>query len=170
MTVDGQCQVRCIRMARRYPKLPPAPAPSSPAVSASMRANKSHGTRPEIELANRLGSRGIVGYEPQYPDLPGTPDLAFPREKIAVFVNGCFWHRCPYCKPNSPKSNGAYWSVKFRRNQQRDANNRAALREIGWKPIVVWECVLRKNPAAVVRRIQRKLQECNGQAQNDFAV
>ena len=114
-------------MPSRFPKLPPAPAASSQAVRASMKANKSRGTKPEAELAARLDARRITGYETQYQEVPGTPDLAFPSERIAIFVNGCFWHRCPHCKPNLPKSNEAYWSAKFRRNRHRDAAHRAAL-------------------------------------------
>ena len=157
-------------MPSRFPKLPPAPAASSQAVRASMKANKSRGTKPEAELAARLDARRITGYETQYQEVPGTPDLAFPSERIAIFVNGCFWHRCPHCKPNLPKSNEAYWSAKFRRNRHRDAAHRAALRAMGWKVVVVWECVLRKNPAAVVRRIQRKIEESNGQAHHHIPV
>ena len=117
---------------------------------------------PEIELAGVLDSRGLTTYTVNDSEMPGTPDFVFPIEKVAVFVNGCYWHRCPYCRPNFPKSNLDYWTAKFQRNRRRDARNRSDLRAMGWRPIVVWECILLKNPKRVGTRIQRKLEETRG--------
>ena len=127
-----------------------------------MKGNRSKGTLPELKLARVLDSRGLTGYVVNDAAMPGTPDFAFHQERVAVFVNGCYWHRCPYCCPNSPKSNVDYWTAKFRRNRNRDAQNRSSLRSIGWRPIVVWECVLRKNPTRVGARIQRHLEQARG--------
>ena len=127
-----------------------------------MKGNRSRGTLPEMKLAEILEVRGLTGYHVNAPEFPGTPDFVFPVEKLAVFVNGCYWHRCPFCNPNFPKSNVDYWTTKFQRNRLRDSQNRADLRAMGWKPVVVWECILLKNPNRVGTRIQRKLEEARG--------
>ena len=65
--------------------------------------------------------------------------------KIAIFVNGCFWHRCPKCNPSQPKRNVEFWEAKFRRNVERDRAAVAALTQMGWTPITIWECELKKD-------------------------
>jgi DNA mismatch endonuclease (patch repair protein) len=75
--------------------------------------------------------------------LPGTPDLTFPRFKTIVFVHGCFWHRHPACSVASvPKSNTEYWLGKFEKNIHRDREVKQKLEALGWRVIVVWECEL----------------------------
>ena len=86
---------------------------------------------------------GLSGYRLQW-KVPGHPDVAWPGKKVALFVNGCFWHRCPHCNLSLPKSNVEYWVVKFARNVERDEQSRAALEALGWKVHVVWECQLKK--------------------------
>lgn len=79
----------------------------------------------------RVGLRGI----------PGTPDIAFPNRRKAIFVHGCFWHRhdgCPKCY--TPKSRLEFWLDKFRRNVERDARTIRELEAAGWEALVVWEC------------------------------
>ena len=142
----------------RFPKLPAAPPATTPSTRASMKGNKSKGSMPEMQLAEELESRGLTQHIANCADLPGTPDFAFLRERVAIFLHGCFWHRCPYCSPNFPKTNQDYWSAKFQRNRYRDAQNRSELRAMGWKPVVVWECILLKDPCKVVDRIQRWLE------------
>lgn len=66
------------------------------------------------------------------------------RASVAIFVNGCFWHRCPHCQLPTPKSNVEYWVVKFEHNQERDQRNIRALEAAGWKVHVLWECQLKK--------------------------
>ena len=63
---------------------------------------------------------------------------------MCLFINGCYWHRCPYCNLSLPKKNTEYWVQKFNRNQERDAENEAKLVADGWKVHVVWECQLKK--------------------------
>jgi DNA mismatch endonuclease (patch repair protein) len=88
-------------------------------------------------LAYALGLR----YRLHRADLPGKPDIVFPGRKIALFVHGCFWHRHPGCpKTSTPKSNLAFWNEKFEANVARDARSVAALKKLGWKPLVIWEC------------------------------
>ncbi len=86
-------------------------------------------------------------------DLPGTPDLVFPRHGIALFVHGCFWHRHPGCKKaTSPKTNRAYWKKKFDSNVKRDGAVFSELRTLGWRPEVIWECET-KNADALAKRL-----------------
>lgn len=77
-------------------------------------------------------------------DLPGTPDLVFPRLRVAILVHGCFWHRHEGCRWSTmPSSNIAFWKTKFRRTVERDRTNEAALLAAGWEAIVIWECETR---------------------------
>ncbi len=120
-----------------------APAASSEAVRHSMQGNKRANTKPELLVRARLREAGLTGYRVQW-KVPGHPDIAWPGKKVALFVNGCFWHRCPHCRPSAPKTHVEYWSVKFDRNVERDRENVAALEEAGWTVHVVWECQLKK--------------------------
>jgi|ETNmetMinimDraft_22_1059887.scaffolds.fasta_scaffold00032_27 DNA mismatch endonuclease (patch repair protein) len=103
-------------------------------------------TKPEIlarSLLHRLGYRFTVN-GPKNKKLPGKPDIVLPKYKTALFIHGCFWHRHQGCKhATTPQSNTEYWLPKFERNVQRDRENERRLRELGWKPVVVWECELR---------------------------
>jgi len=73
-----------------------------------------------------------------HPKIKGSSDIVVPKEKIAIFINGCFWHKCPKCfKP--PKSNKEYWIPKIKRNVQRDKENIKILKRSGYKTIVLWE-------------------------------
>lgn len=77
-------------------------------------------------------------------DLPGTPDLLFPKHRIAMFVHGCFWHRHPGCpKATTPKSRVRYWKNKFKKNVDRDRKAIFDLDSLGWKVLVIWECETR---------------------------
>jgi DNA mismatch endonuclease (patch repair protein) len=98
------------------------------------------GTSPEIEVRSVLHRRGYR-FRLHRRDLPGTPDIVLPGRRIAIFVNGCFWHRHEGCaRTTMPKRNGEYWSAKFRRNCERDQANCAKLEAMGWAVFVVWEC------------------------------
>lgn len=122
---------------------PAAPPATSAAVRKSMQGNKRANTKPELAMRSRLRQAGLSGYRLQW-KAPGRPDIAWPGKKVALFVNGCFWHRCPHCNPPMPKAHVEYWAVKFDRNQERDARNLRALAEAGWRVHVVWECQLKK--------------------------
>jgi DNA mismatch endonuclease (patch repair protein) len=124
-----------------------------------MRAIRSKGMAPEMlvrKLAYRLGFR----FRLHRKDLPGKPDLVFPRLNKAVFMHGCFWHqhsarRCKIVR--QPKSNKSYWIPKLNRNVERDRHNRAALRRLGWESLVVWECETQK-PGLVERKLLQFLK------------
>ena len=108
--------------------------------SAHMRRIRKTDTRPELAVrraAHRLGYR----FRLHRPDLPGTPDLVFPRLRKVILVHGCFWHQHPGCRfARQPKSRLDYWLPKLERNRTRDAEAQAALRKLGWDVLVVWEC------------------------------
>ncbi|WP_294419716.1 GIY-YIG nuclease family protein [uncultured Senegalimassilia sp.] len=122
----------------------PSPPASNYAVHKSMQGNKRANTKPELLVRERLRKAGLTGYRLQW-KVPGHPDIAWPGKRVAVEVRGCFWHRCPHCKPSTPKKNTEYWEAKFARNTESDAENLRKLEEMGWRVHVIWECQLKKN-------------------------
>ncbi len=97
-------------------------------------------TTPELvvrRMAHRLGFR----FRLHRKDLPGRPDIVFPRFRAAVFVHGCFWHRHNGCRfAYTPKSRVAFWNEKFKKNIAHDRRSEEALRNLGWRVLVIWEC------------------------------
>jgi DNA mismatch endonuclease (patch repair protein) len=91
----------------------------------------------EGALAAAFRAAGIKGWR-RHASLPGKPDFVFRRERVAVFVHGCFWHGCARCY-RKPKSNKSYWSAKVARNRRRDQVVRRLLRLMGWNVVTVWE-------------------------------
>ena len=90
-----------------------APIPKYNKISKVMSANKYKDTGPELILRKVMWKNGIRGYRLHWKKVPGRPDIAFPGKKIAIFVNGCFWHRCPHCNLSVPKTNSDFWKNKF---------------------------------------------------------
>lgn len=129
--------------AQSDPLRNPPPA-SNDNVRKSMQGNKRANTKPELAVRKMLREMGYTGYRLQWKKCPGRPDVAFPGRKIAIQVQGCFWHRCPKCQLAKPKKHTEYWEAKFATNVERDARNLAAAREQGWKVITIWECDLKK--------------------------
>lgn len=118
--------------------------------SEVMRAVKGRDTKPEVALRKKLHALGFR-YRLNVEDLPGKPDLVFPKYKTAVFVHGCFWHG-HRCKRGSrqPKQNADYWKEKIARNKARDKKNAKELEKLGWRVITVWECELKDlDPASL---------------------
>jgi len=123
--------------------------------SRVMAAVRSRGNRStELLLAALFRSAKITGWRRHY-KITGKPDFAFPKEKIAVFVDGCFWHGCPRCGA-LPASNRAYWRAKIARNTVRDARQSQTLKKRKWRVLRIWEHEL-KNARRVLRRIQKTL-------------
>lgn len=125
-----------------------------------MQANRSEDTKPELILRRALRERGLPGYRLHWRKAPGRPDVCYPGRRVAIFVNGCFWHRCPHCDLSLPKSNVGFWSAKFDRNRARDDRNHLDLVEAGWVVVVVWECHLKgerleRTVADVAREVRR---------------
>ncbi len=108
-----------------------------------MQANKSKNTGPELLVRRRLREAGLAGYRIHWKKAPGSPDVCYPGRKVAVFVNGCYWHRCPHCARPLPKTNVEFWARKFERNRARDERDYRLLLEAGWTVLVVWECRLK---------------------------
>lgn len=122
------------------------------AVSDRMRRVRRRDTQPEVTLRKALWHRG-ARYRLHVRSLPGTPDIVFPRAKVAVFVHGCFWHRHPGCRSTTtPKRNADFWMAKFHANVDRDARKVRQLEELGWRVAVVWSCETR-SPEALDRRV-----------------
>ncbi|MBR79917.1 MAG: very short patch repair endonuclease [Euryarchaeota archaeon] len=123
-----------------------APKASSIAVHNVMVANKSTNTKPELLARQMLRENGFPGYRLHWriDDRGGgylcRPDIAFPGRRFAVFVHGCFWHRCPTCDLSLPKSNIEYWNQKFDRNIERDSRKERSLVGLGWRVLTIWEC------------------------------
>lgn len=115
------------------------------AVRKSMQGNKRRDTKPEMLVRQRLRAAGLTGYRLDWAKAPGRPDIAFPGRKIAIFVNGCYWHRCPHCNPSMPSKNVEFWEAKFRRNVERDKRALAELDEMGWTALTIWECELKRD-------------------------
>ncbi len=108
-------------------------------------------TKPEMRVRKLLHAAGLR-YRLHGKDLPGKPDLVFPRARAVLFVHGCFWHmhRCKYGKP-VPATNKTFWAEKRRSNVDRDKRNRAALRAQGWRVFEVWECHTRSEDRLPVK-------------------
>lgn len=121
---------------------------------------RSEGTRPE-RIVRRLLLQMRIHFRVNLKGVPGSPDIAFPRAKKAIFVHGCFWHVHPTCAARNLRGvhgkNGAFWQDKLARNVLRDRAQLLALGELGWQVLVVWECecsdlqVLRKRLGGFLR-------------------
>ncbi len=109
----------------------------------------------EIRLLSALRSAGISGWRRHLP-LFGRPDFAFPKRKVAVFVDGCFWHGCPKCYTR-PKTNRKFWDKKRTDNMARDKRVNRQLRQRGWRVIRIWQHSLKKSPDACLNRVRRTL-------------
>jgi DNA mismatch endonuclease (patch repair protein) len=122
-----------------------SPNPLSENISKLMSANKAKNTKPELSLRKMLWKSGFKGYRIHPKDIPGRPDICFISKKVAIFVNGCFWHRCPYCNYDLPKHNSFFWQNKFENNVDRDNKKTAQLKDMDWKVVTIWECELKKD-------------------------
>ena len=128
----------------------------SPERSAIMRAVKSRDTGPELAVRKLLRAMA-PGYRLHRADLPGKPDIAYGRRRLAIFVHGCFWHGHDCARGDRmPRANAAYWRAKIARNRERDEANLAALATCGWRALVIYECALR-DPEALRLRLGAEL-------------
>lgn len=129
---------------------------SNPGVRKSMQANKGRDTKPELALrraVHALGLRYRVSVRP-IPAVRRTADLVFTRAKVAVFMDGCFWHGCPD-HHTKPATNSAYWEDKVNKNRARDRETTALLESAGWVTVRVWEhedsCEAARKVESIVR-------------------
>lgn len=129
------------------------PSPSSNAALARMRAAKPRDTEPEKALRSELHKKGLryqIDVRP-IENLNRRADIVFRTAKVAVFVDGCFWHGCPI-HGTQAKANAEFWKNKIKRNQERDAETNQLLKKAGWKVIRVWE---HENPEKASIKIQK---------------
>ena len=134
------------------------PPPTTAGVRRSMAANRARNTTPEVSLRRALRTVGVRGYRLHLATVAGRPDLSFFGQRVAVFVNGCFWHRCPQCALPLPKNNRMFWITKFRRNRLRDRRKERLLTNAGWRVMFLWECDIKRNPVGAAQRVVRLLE------------
>ena len=124
--------------------------------SYNMSRIRSKNNAPEEKVRKFLFSKGFR-YRKNDKKLPGCPDIVLPKYKTVIFVNGCFWHKHNCKRFVWPSSNEEYWKKKILRNVERDEANAKALKELGWKVLVVWECELKK--AIIDKRLETLVDE-----------
>jgi len=105
----------------------------------TMQAVKSKKTKLERTLFAMLAGMRLTGWRQNVTDITGKPDVVFSREKIAIFVDGCFWHGCPLCQRKMPQTNQQYWKTKISRNIEIAKSHAIQLYSNGWKIIRIWE-------------------------------
>lgn len=145
------------QMTDRYP------TPTSPVATAAMKANRRADTKPELAVRSILHRRGLRFWKDHLiraGDVSVKADIVFPRRGVAVFIDGCWWHRCPE-HGDTPRANADYWIPKFERNVRRDKIVSEALRADGWTVLRIWEHVSPGQAAdeidSIVRGGQRQL-------------
>lgn len=117
-------------------------------------------TTPELIVRRYLHANGFR-YRLHATELAGRPDLVLPKHRVAIFVNGCFWHAHRCKRGKLPESRSEFWATKFAKNRERDIRVRRALRSDGWKVITIWECSL-SNTAKAARTLERLRKGLSG--------
>ena len=117
---------------------------------------KSKNTKPEIKLRKYLWSNGLRGYR-IHPKLKGKPDIVYTKHKLVIFIDGCFWHKCPKCF-KLPKSNVAFWQNKINENVIRDKKTKIVLKKEGWIVLRFWEHEVEKDVEKVYTRIKSAIK------------
>src|SRR3989338_5076351 len=120
--------------------------------SRIMASVRGRDTKPELQMKRFLRGNGF-SYQPK---ATGNPDFLNEKKRVAIFVDGCFWHGCPKCY-SSPKSNKKFWRDKVQRNRRNDRNVAAELSRAGYRVIRVWEHTLKRNCGLVQKRIEAAL-------------
>lgn len=124
-----------------------------------MKGNKKRDTKPELMLRRTLFREGLR-YRVHYDRLPGTPDIVFTRQKVAIFCDGDFWHGKDWeSRKRTLKKNRDYWIPKIERNIQRDRSVRAELEDMGWTVLRIWESAIKEDLDGAVERVQMALQQ-----------
>ena len=130
---------------------------TDPTTSARMRAQRRRDTAPELALRRELHRRGVRYYVDRAPmkGVRRRADLVFPRRKVAVYVDGCFWHSCPQ-HATFPKNNAQWWAEKLAGNVTRDRDTDTRLTDAGWTVVRIWE---HENPVVAANRVQEALDD-----------
>lgn len=136
--------------------------------SRMMAGIKGKDTQPEMTVRRFLHRRGFR-YRLHVSTLPGKPDICLPRYRVVIFVQGCFWHRHKGCKLSyMPASNKERWKEKFQQNVVRDRKNIASLIRNGWRVIVLWECVLRRQEPTLLDWLPKAIMSDSGEAKVEW--
>ena len=122
-----------------------------------MQAIRSKNTKQELRLRGALRETGLTGYRVNLRGVIGSPDVAYTRWRVAVLVDGCFWHGCPRCY-REPASNARFWASKIEENRQRDALVNERLSAEGWRIIRFWEHEVSEDVQGCVGRVQDMLR------------
>jgi DNA mismatch endonuclease (patch repair protein) len=125
--------------------------------SFNMSQVRARDTKPEIKIRKELYKNGIRGYRVNY-KLFGKPDIVFPTKKIVVFIDGCFWHKCPKCF-KEPETRKEFWIKKIEGNINRDKEVNVRLKKEGWKVLRYREHEVKKSPGRVASKIIKKLKQ-----------
>ena len=128
----------------------------SRAVLMSLVRSKGNKTT-EVRMANLLRASGITGWR-RHHKLAGNPDFVWRKERVALFVDGCFWHGHDCGRNLTPRINAELWEKKITATRRRDSANSRAMREHGWTVVRIWECQLRRKPEVCLRRIRSALK------------
>jgi len=134
--------------------------PASPLASGIKKRNRKTDTTAELTLRRALWRAGLR-YRVHQKGLPGTPDIVFPRQRVAVFVDGDFWHGRDWEQRKdrlTSNNNAAYWIAKIGYNRERDRNNEVLLIDAGWKVIRLWETDVLKDPQGAARRVSELIR------------
>lgn len=132
----------------------------------TMRAVKGKGTKLEKSLFSMLAGMGLKGWKKNVSNIVGKPDIIFLDQKIAIFIDGCFWHGCPICQRKLPETNREYWKRKIARNVQLAKTHNQQLADEGWKVIRIWEHEM-KNEAGK-REIRAKISQAIDQEATQY--
>jgi DNA mismatch endonuclease (patch repair protein) len=125
----------------------------------------------ELRLLSMFRAAQITGWRREY-EVYGRPDIVFPEARLAVFVDGCFWHGCPK-HYRLPKTNKVFWLRKITRNKERDREVAKELRKRGWRFVRLWECAIRTEPRKSLSRVARALgtlEKCGGSLRESASI
>jgi DNA mismatch endonuclease (patch repair protein) len=153
-----QSQVLKIKTVKQYSRDKRSPVPKHENTSKVMSANKAKNSKPEQLLRKSLRDNGLKGYRLHWKNAPGRPDIAFVGKKLAIFINGCFWHRCPTCAFPLPKHNTEFWKNKFEKNVFRDERKKSDLLKLGWKVLTIWECAIKQDVNNIIPNVINHLR------------
>lgn len=144
-------------MTKKYKRDKRSPSPKNENVSKLMSSIKAKDTKPELILRKGLTGSNLKGYRLNSRNLPGTPDIAYFSKKVAIFVHGCYWHRCPHCNLHLPKHNVDFWKKKFAMNVERDNRKKLQLEEYGWTVIIIWACEIENNLRQKLKEVKKAI-------------
>jgi DNA mismatch endonuclease (patch repair protein) len=126
--------------------------------SLNMSKIRSKDTLPEIRIRKALWYMGYR-YRLHYKQLPGKPDIVIMKQKIVVFVHGCFWHRHANCiEASRPKTNSEYWETKINKNIERDKKHQEVIEQLGYKVFIIWECEVKEDIDENIKLLKKLLK------------